>query len=434
MPVMLSNTRRFRPQSILSNIKRGRHTSSIEPFTEEKKPKVPITRYIELGYHLDSRTGRKVGIGKLPLSKKDGINESIGFSGESGAGKSVVMRKCIEYFSLIERRCVIIIDPKGQYWSLGRPMDGQDKPEMLQELLNTTEDFRQPLSPMGIPDVDVYAPIYDIIDNWDIIQRDFHATKMLSLRTDALTASSFFDLGNVDSTGRLYHPYMEMILRTPKAEKKIETILQRLDELIDQEKSIARSITSLKNILIPIWRQGILRDDGTDVGEMLHPPRKNRPGKVSVISLKTSPSNDRRRDAVVASVIQQILWYAMNNPNIKPVVVVDETKEFAPSKKTEHEATQEVLSKLQLQGRAWGITRLWGWQKDSDVADWLLGSNTPINIIMRKTHELIDDYGNTTKLQGRGYGTIKIHDLGDDNIPEGHRLVKFLPCRTKHID
>lgn len=395
--------------------------------TPSDKPFIVPHRSILIGEQLHPDTGEVISDAYLPLPSVPGMNEAINVYGSSGCGKSVLIRRLVEYFSIEEHRAVIIIDPtKNQYWSFNQRLDVEA--EKRRDMLNSLKRFN--LEPTAIDDLEVYVPIYDEPKlTYAILQRDFHATKLLSIRTSGMTPASFFELGDKEPAGRDFQRYLELILTRPKSEKTIEYIKSRLDDLGNQ-KSTSRSADSLKNIFEPLCEMGIIRDDGTDVGEMLHTPRKNKAGKISVISLGTTPT-DRRRDALLSTVMQQLFEYVRDDNTLRPVFVIDETKQFAPSDKSAHKATRDALVNFNVLTRAWGVTRIHGFQYPDQIADGLLGENVPINIAMTKSLPLSDG---VTKINGTGLGRVYINGMGDPSIPDCTFYTRFMSCRTRHVD
>jgi len=391
------------------------------------KPFIVPERSILLGEMLNPDTGRRISNAYLPLPSVPGMNEAINVYGSSGCGKSVLVRRLVEYFSIEEGRCVIIIDPtKNQYWSFGQRLDAE--PEKRKEMLKALRKYN--LAPTSIPNVEVYVPIYDEPKlTYPIMQRDFHATKLLSIKTSGMTSAAFFELADKEPAGRDFQRYLELILTRPKAERTVEYINRELTELGNQ-KSTARSADSLKNIFKPLCDMGIIRDDGTDVGEMLHPPNKKRAGKISVISLGTTPT-DRRRDALLSTIMQQLFEYVRDDNTLQPVFVIDETKQFAPASKSEHKATTDALVNFNVLTRAWGVTRIHAFQYPEQIADGLKGENVPINIAMTKSLPLSDG---VSTINGTGLGRVHVAGMGDPSIPDHSFYARFMPCRTRHVD
>jgi len=404
---------------------RRNHVASLQKAKE--KPFMIPERSILVGDQLHPDTGEIISDAYIPLPSMPGMNEAINIFGTSGCGKSVLIRQLVEYFSLKEHRSVIIIDPtKNQYWSFNQRLDVEA--EKRKEMIKSLRRFN--LEPTYIPEVEVYVPIYDEPKlTYPIMQRDFHATKLLSIRTSGMTPSSFFELGDKEPAGRDFQRYLELILSRPKSERTVEYIKQEL-EVLGLQKSTARSADSLKNIFEPLCEMGIIRDDGTDVGEMLHAPRKNQPGKVSVISLGTTPT-DRRRDALLSTIIQQLFEYVRDDNSLRPVFVIDETKQFAPSDRSVHKTTRDALENFNVLTRAWGVTRIHGFQYPKQIADGLKGENVPINIAMTKSLPLSDG---VTSINGTGLGVIHIKGMGDPSIPDCSYYARFMSCRTRHVD
>jgi hypothetical protein len=110
------------------------------------------------------------------------------------------------------------------------------------------------------------------------MQRDFHATRLLSIKMSGLTAMSFCDLGDMDGLGRVYQNQLDLILIVPMERKTIEHIQSKLRELAG-DRMKQRSISRLLNVFEPLCQQGIIRDDGTDISEMLHHPRDGGTGR-----------------------------------------------------------------------------------------------------------------------------------------------------------
>ncbi len=348
---------------------------------------------------------------------------------------SITLRDIVEYFAYEEGRSVIVFDDtKNQYWSFKYK---QDRLKMLDKLKSLN------IEPIEIPETTVYSPAYDEpVLGFKTMQQFKHVDKLLSIKTSALTVASFFELGNIDPSGRMYYNKLMEILNVPAKERTIEYINSQLDAGMS-DPTMKKSISSLKNIFNPLCNMGIIRDDGTDVNEMLHPPRKGKPGKVSVINLSTSVADDCRKSAVVATICQQIFDICRQNAEngifFEPIVVLDEAKAYIG--KQASLATRNGFSLLHLQGRAWGIIPVFGFQLQSDICEWIFGGNTNYLIEMKKSFPLLDggrDENNRmtqpTVLSGSGFAHIFINGSGDENIPDMDMYVKVLPCRTRHVD
>ncbi len=392
----------------------------------------PPQRAIRIGDHINPYTGEIIpGRAYLPLSTLEGTNRAIAVFGATGSGKSVTLRDLVEYFAYEEGRCVIIFDDtKNQYWSFKYK---QDRPKMLEKLKSLN------IEPIIIPELVVYSPAFDEpVLGFDTMQRDFHVDKLLSIKTSALTTASFFELGNIDPSGRMYYNKLMEILNVPAKERTIDYINSQL-ESGRSDPTMKKSISSLMNIFNPLCNMGIIRDDGTDVTEMLHPPRKGKPGRISVINLGTSKATDCRKSAIVATICQQIFDYVRADRNLKPVIVLDEAKSYVGKKSSQ--ATLDGFSLIHLQGRAWDITRIFGFQNQEDIAPWILENNTNYLIQMTKSMSLLDggkdENGRLiqpTVISDSGLAHVFISGSGDSAIPDMDFYCKILPCRTKHID
>lgn len=392
--------------------------------TPVEKPTHVSSRAIGIGHLIHPDTGLIFSKAFLSLPEMQGMNEAINVYGAPSTGKSVVIRSLIEYFSIVEGRSVIVIDPtKNQYWSLGYK---QDRPGMIETLR------RAGIAPTYIPDVKVYVPVYDEpILTWRIMQQKWHATDLLSIKTSGLTPASFFMLGDKNSKGKDFQRYLEEILSRPGAEKTIKYIAGELNKLAS-EPSTTRSAQALINIFMPLVRMGVIRDDGTDVKDMLHPRRTGRPGQVSIISLGTN-STDRRRDALLTTIMQQIMDYTRDDETLRPVFVMDETRLFAPRERGEHEDTRDAIVNFHMLVRAFGVTRVFGFQYQNQVVDALIGENTPYNIQLENTL-MLSGKTETKMVEGKGQAHIFVDGVGDPSVPKINFLAKFLPCRTKHVD
>lgn len=361
------------------------------------------------------------------LEIEDNHNLFVGNTAPFLVHNSVVMRSLIEHYSINEHRCVIIFDPtKNQYWSFNQP---QNRPEMVRVLEENG------IHPTKIQDIEVYVPIYDAVTvGMRSIETDYHSDKehLISIRMSGLTAKGFFELGDIDPGGRMYQGFMESALNLPRQEKTVMYLTNYLNMLM-MDKSKTRSVASLKNIFEPLVQQNIISDNGTDVKRMLHHPRTDgSPGKISVISMGTSEPNDRRRNALVSSIVQQLYDAVRDDISIKPVIVIDESKEFIGDSRDVSPATIASFGRLHLQGRAWGRVMIYGYQDPNDVSKFFGGrKGSPINILMSKSLTLADG---KTKLMGTGYGHVYINGTGDPKVPDMDFLIKTFPCRTRHID
>lgn len=396
-----------------------------------KRPK----RAIRIGDHINPFTSEILpGQAYLPLSTNRGVRIAFGVFGESGSGKSITLRDLVEYFAYEEGRCVIIFDDtKNQYWPFKFK---QDRQKMLDKLKSLN------IEPIEIP-VTVYAPAYDEpVLGFKTMQQFKHVDKLLSIKTSALTTASFFELGNIDPSGRMYYNKLMEILNVPPQQRTVEYINTQLENG-KSDPTMRKSISSLTNIFNPLCNMGIIRDDGTDVNEMLHPPQKGKPGKISVINLSTSAADDCRKSAVVATICQQIFDICRQNAErgifFEPIVVLDEAKAYIG--KQSSLATRNGFSLLHLQGRAWGIVPIYGLQNQGDVCDWLWQGNTNYLVEMKKSLPLLDykidendKKTQPTVLSGSGLSHIFINGSGDEDIPDMDMYVKILPCRTRHVD
>lgn len=425
-------------RTAMSNIKiRKPYRPNNNAAPPETKQKQVSPRHIVLGRMLDPNTGMdmydptqpdKIAKAYMSLPTQMGRNEGIYVCGGSGTGKSVVIKKLIEYFSIKEGRCVIVIDPsKSQYWSMayphGHPSEKIPHPEMEEELK------RLGMPTFGLPDVRVYVPAYDEkILTWAVMQRDFHATHRLSIRTAGLTPEAAFLLADKDASGKDYQRYLEEILGVPMAVKTIKHIREGIS-MLRADKTTQKSAEALTNIIEPSIRMGIVSDDGTDIKEMLHSPRST-PGRVSIISLGTNPT-DRRRGALLATVLEQLFIYARDDPTLKPVLVLDEAPQFAPKEMGEHNETRSKIINFHVLTRAWNVVRIFGFQQTKQVPAQLLGENTPYRIHLEKSMVMADG---KTRVEGAGQGRIFIEGVGDKAVCAVNMVVKFSPCQTSHTD
>lgn len=406
------------------------------PFHGRRRTFQPQTQYVEeqvhtqiparsilLGEHLHSETGKVVGEAWLPLpTRLYETKEAICVEGETGAGKTVLMRALAEYFAKEEGRCVIIFDiTKNQYHCFNQP---QNDSKMLEKLEQVG------IAPTTIPEVEVYAPVYDVPRVGEETMRwDFHMTKPLSIRTEGLTPAGFFELGDIDPSGRVYKLYLDAILNVPSGQKTANYIMSELQSRMS-DKTLQRSIISLVNLFRPLMEQGIIRDDGTDVREMLHPPHKGRAGKISVISLITTESNDNRKNALVAAVINQIFNIIKNDRTIRPVIMSDEIKFIAPHDPSDSPATYGIMSNMYNLSRAWGATEIYGFQDRRDVAEYILQAPYYFRLTQSMT------FGNGNRVTGKGYGQLFINNTGDKALEEWEGRPIWMhayPCRTRHI-
>lgn len=394
---------------------------------EEQVSKQLPERSIRLGEHLHSETGEVIGEAWLPLpTRLYKTKEAICVEGKTGAGKTVFMRLLAEYFAKEEGRCVIIFDITKNQYNRNSFSNPQNDPEMLEKLEEVG------IAPTTLTDVEVYSPIYDIPRvGEETMRRDFNMTKPLSIRTEGLTPAGFFELGDIDPSGRVYKLYLDAILNVPTGQKTANYIETELERRMS-DPTLKRSIISLINLFRPLREQGIIRDDGTDVREMLHAPRGNgRAGKISVINLITTEANDNRKNALVAAVINQIFNIIKNDRAIRPVIMSDEVKFIAPRNASDSPATYGIMSSMFNLSRAWGATEIYGFQDREDVAEYIL--QAPYFIQLKPTMT----FGNGTKVTGKGYGLLHISNTGDKELQEweGHpQWMHTYPCRTRHID
>ena len=237
----------------------------------------------------------------------------FGVLAQTGAGKSYLTGVLCEEM-LEQEMPLLIIDPHGEYHSLGVPNPENDKEQASY-------------------DVTEYSPNTDV--NQDALPLSFSSVNMskkelMDVIPDSLTNSQM---------GVLYNSLKRL------REKESDYNLNDLMDAVSQEESSAK--WNLLNALEQIDESGILSPDPLDLTQLLEP------GEASVINLRAVEPETAEMTMFMLS---KRLFDLRKKNQIPPfIMVIEEAHNFAPEKGFGKALSSDILRKIASEGRKFGL-------------------------------------------------------------------------------
>ncbi|MFB6216501.1 MAG: ATP-binding protein, partial [Candidatus Aenigmatarchaeota archaeon] len=244
---------------------------------------------------------------------KDDFYKHFAVLAQTGAGKSYLTGVLVE--EMLEKNLpVMIIDPHGEYASLG-----QENPENEKD-------------PKSYP-VTEYSPNTDI--NQDALPLSFSSVNMekkelLDVIPDSLTNSQM---------GVLYNALKRM------RDKKEDYTLMDLMDAVSQEESSAK--WNLLNSMEQLEESNLFTQDPVDLEELL------TPGEATVINLRAV--EPEAAEMTMYSLAKRM--FDLRKKNMIPpfIMVIEEAHNFAPEKGFEQALSNKILRKIASEGRKFGL-------------------------------------------------------------------------------
>lgn len=237
----------------------------------------------------------------------------FGVLAQTGAGKSYLTGVLCEEM-LEQEMPLLIIDPHGEYSSLGLP-----NPDNNEEQRSY--------------DVTEYSPNTDV--NQDALPLSFSSVNMskkelMDVIPDSLTNSQM---------GVMYNSLKRL------REKEGDYTLNDLMDAVSQEESSAK--WNLLNSLEQIDESGILSQDPLDLKKLLEP------GEASVINLRAVEPETAE---MTMFMLAKRLFDLRKKNQIPPfIMVIEEAHNFAPEKGFQQALSNGILRKIASEGRKFGL-------------------------------------------------------------------------------
>lgn len=231
---------------------------------------------------------------------------------QTGAGKSYLTGVLIE--ELLEQDFpVLVVDPHGEYSSLGQQNPESDEPEAY--------------------DVTEYSPNTDV--NQDARPLKFSSLnidkkELLEIIPDSLTNSQM---------GVLYNALKRL------KDKDEDYDLTDIMDAVSHEDSTAK--WNLLNSLEQVDESGLFAPDSMDLEDLVEP------GEASIINLRAvEPEN---AEMTVYSLAKRL--FGMRKRNMIPpfIMVFEEAHNFAPEKGFQQALSNDILRKIASEGRKFGL-------------------------------------------------------------------------------
>lgn len=260
-----------------------------------------------------------LGIGTLETNPdidifvdQDDFYKHFAVLAQTGAGKSYLTGVLIE--ELLEQDFpVLIVDPHGEYSSLGQPNPESDDPESY----SVTE----------------YSPNTDVNQNARPLKfssLNMQKKELLEVIPDSLTNSQM---------GVLYNALKRL------KDKDEDYNLTDIMDAVSQEDSTAK--WNLLNSLEQVDESGLFSTDSMDLEDLIEP------GEASIVNLRAvEPEN---AEMTVYSLAKRL--FEMRKRNVIPpfIMVFEEAHNFAPEKGFQQALSNDILRKIASEGRKFGL-------------------------------------------------------------------------------
>lgn len=287
------------------------------------------------------------------LARGDSHNESILIEGSSGSGKNFLAFLLGVKYSLAYNQPVFFFDLKGDY-------RGSNKIHKL------FSDF--------IKDSRVFVP-YHYLASYGAFERSYYeVTDALKLKSSLLTPEMLVRLGRLDPKPQ-YNRFIQ------KAFREVDTVsLQSVyDKVLEYQSTIkSQNIKNSLDIVLSgieyLMEIGVFSDDGLDFDQFFN--KSNKRG-IYVFSFAHPDSN---RFDYYGILLNQLFEYTKKNLSAYPIVILDELKLSAPSKRFRDEYTDYSslsVSYVKEMGRA-HMVRIFLCQSVKDLLESFTDSPCPI--------------------------------------------------------
>ncbi|MFB6144124.1 MAG: helicase HerA domain-containing protein [Candidatus Nanohaloarchaea archaeon] len=231
---------------------------------------------------------------------------------QTGAGKSYLTGVLIE--ELLEQEFpVLVVDPHGEYSSLGQPNPESENPQRYRVTeYSPNTDVNQEARPLRFSSLNM------------------EKKELLEVIPDSLTNSQM---------GVLYNALKRL------REKDEDYGLNDIMDAVSQEDSTAK--WNLLNSLEQVEQSGLFSKDSMDLEDLIEP------GEASVINLRAvEPEN---AEMTVYSLAKRL--FELRKRNMVPpfIMIFEEAHNFAPEKGFQQALSNDILRKIASEGRKFGL-------------------------------------------------------------------------------
>lgn len=411
-----------------------RPIESPQNFEIEDYAKVEIIdapRSVFLGIRLDEATGEEIEEFHLPLDDES-HETSIAFIGGSGSGKTVGITRFLDELRWDYGRSVLIFDSKNQYIHMNEPNKDEKHIKILEEYGE---------KPRGVNNLRIYVPNHIIKkDGTEYCKMMYEYTNTWIIKTGNVDATGLLLLGNKELSGKDYVLILGGVVDSLKEDARENGVKFTIDNLIAQlemekEEMSAkkRSTDTLEVMIDALVKAGIISDDGNEILELFHKP-KRRDGEVVIFNTAGSSPDDMQTKGLIANMISSIcqeLKLHINRktkiPYYQPIIVVEEASIYY-GRKTESKLLEAFNQLQNVMGRSAGILRTYVYQNEKQAADGLL-DNDNMQIIINTKQSIILKDGMGTQMHGKGLAWVKIRNVSF--MPDTEFLIKILPPKCE---
>ncbi len=421
--VSIFNASAQRPKSPFNKhiVKRPSYLKTdILDIRESNKVNVDPPRYIKLGIQLDPMTGQEIGDFFLPFDTREHEPAAI-IIGGSGSGKTVALARIHSELSFQYSRSQTILDFKNQYRMSYLP---NDNPKHIEILKKYGE------APRGVGVVKCFLPIH-IIDRWgeDFCRATYGYTDTWKMRINDCDASGLLMLGQKETEGRGYVNILDAamaVVRRREGKLTIDTLNEELEATQEETPGSKKSVAALTTMISSLVKTRVLGDDGNDVLELMHPPRKpGIGGDFFVFNLSGAGPDDIQTKGMLVNLINGICHRLKTRLEVQPVIGIEEASTFFSKDAPIY--LKNAFNQLHyVVGRTEGIFRIYVYQrKEQTPSNLLEDKGTPILIETMNNFLL----GNGEQLSRAGLAKVHIRNVAF--MSSDVFLIQVLPPKCK---
>lgn len=401
------------------------------------EPKVfEAPRTIKLGIQLDKETGEPTGEFNLPMDD-EAHETAIVFIGASGTGKTVGVTRIVDEMRRQYGRSVLIFDSKNQYKFMNKPNKDPNHIRILEEWGEV---------PSSAGNLRIYIPYHILRKNGKVFcETQYEYTNTWVIKTNQVDAAGMLMLGNKDTEGKDYVNLLAAIVDEMRERERDEHIPFNLETLkgeirAEQEKGDGkeRSTKSLLAMLDILERTSMISDDGNEIMELFHEPKRKEAGDVMIFNTAGSSPEDIQTKGLITNMINGVCYelkkyinLKTKKPMYKPIILAEEASVYYGSK-SDNRLIRAFDHLQNVVGRSLGIMRIYVYQNDKQPAKGLI-DNDNVQIIIKTVQSLNleDEYGNIPEypeqISGKGLAIVTIRNVSF--MDDATFYVQILPPR-----